>query len=440
LLVAITSLRFAVAGLFTKDQLNILGEEKIVSFDMTIATSFPANGALNPSGSKQRIASIDILRGLVMLIMAIDHVRDFFNYHHPEPTDLAITTPILFFTRWITHFCAPTFVFLSGISAYLAGTRRSKKQFSTFLIKRGLWLLAVEFLVITLAITLDPLYHVFILQVIWAIGGSMILLGLLVWLPVPAVAAIGIILVFGHNIFDIVKVHFIEDTVPGKLLFSGAGFGGFIPFSQDRGMLTAYALLPWAGLMFIGYAFGTLYVRGYDAVKRRKFLLYAGLGALALFFILRYLNGYGDPAPWSSQKTTALTIISFFNVSKYPPSLVYMCMTIGAALLILSATEKATSKLSAVLVVYGNVPLFYYLCHWFLLKIINVIAFFATGFKVSDINNSHHMPPIFQPDEFGFSLGGVYLIWVLMIILLYFPCRWYSQYKKTHTQWWLSYL
>ncbi|HVV56037.1 MAG TPA: heparan-alpha-glucosaminide N-acetyltransferase domain-containing protein, partial [Mucilaginibacter sp.] len=251
--------------------------------------------ALAEPAPKQRIASIDILRGLVMLIMAIDHIRDFFHYGHPEPTDLAITTPILFFTRWITHFCAPTFVFLSGISAYLAGTRRTKSQFSAFLIKRGLWLIAIEVIVITFAITLDPLYHVLVLQVIWAIGGSMVLLGLLVWLPMPVIAAIGIILVFGHNILDPFKIHLVNDTFVGKLLLSGAGFGAFYPISATRGLLIAYALLPWTGLMMIGYVLGTMYTKTYDAVKRRKLLLYYGLGALVLFFILRYFNIYGDP-------------------------------------------------------------------------------------------------------------------------------------------------
>lgn len=407
----------------------------------TAAVSPPTRTTvLKEPGPKQRIASIDILRGLVMLIMAIDHCRDFFSYHHPDPTNLAITTPFLFFTRWITHFCAPTFVFLSGISAYLAGTRRTKSQFSAFLIKRGFWLIAIELILITLAITLDPLYHIFILQVIWAIGGSMVLLGLAVWLPVPAVAAIGIVLVFGHNIFDIVKVHVVNDTVEGKLLFSGAGFGGFIPFGQGRGMLTAYALLPWAGLMMVGYAFGTLYVKTYDAVKRRKILLYSGLAVLALFFILRFINSYGDPAPWAVQKTTALTIISFFNVTKYPPSLMYTCMTVGVALVVLAKTEKISSKFVSVLIIYGNVPFFYYLCHWYLIKLINVIVFFASGYSVSQITTSHQQPPTFQPDDFGFGLGGVYLIWLIVICILYLPCKWYSQYKRNHSYWWLSYL
>jgi uncharacterized membrane protein len=409
---------------------------------MTTATAHANSktAALAEPGPKQRISSIDILRGLVMLIMAIDHVRDFFSFHHPEPTNLAITTPLLFFTRWITHFCAPTFVFLSGISAYLAGTRRTKSQFSAFLIKRGLWLLVVEFVFITFAITLDPFYHLFVLQVIWAIGGAMILLGLLVWLPTPVVATIGAIIVLGHNYFDLHPTHLVNETVEGKLLLSGAGFGGFISLGNGRGMLTAYALLPWAGLMMIGYALGTLYVKTYDAVKRRKTLLYSGLGVLALFVILRFINAYGDPAPWSVQKTTVLSIISFFNVTKYPPSLMYMCMTVGTALVVLATTEKISNKFASVLIIYGNVPFFYYICHWYLIKLINVIVFFASGYNAGQIATSHQQPPTFQPDDFGFGLGGVYLIWLIVISLLYFPCRWFSNYKRTHTQWWLSYL
>ncbi|MFI5161134.1 MAG: DUF1624 domain-containing protein [Sphingobacteriales bacterium] len=409
---------------------------------MTIAASLATSKttALAEPKTKYRIESIDILRGLVMLIMAIDHIRDFFNFHHPDPTNLAITTPFLFFTRWITHFCAPVFVFLSGMSAYLAGTRRTKKQFSTFLIKRGLWLLVVEVVFITFAITLDPFYHLFILQVIWAIGGSMVLLGLLVWLPTPVVAAIGAVIVLGHNYFDLHPTHLVNGTVEGKMLVSGAGFGGFVKLSETRGMLTAYALLPWAGLMMIGYSLGSLYNKTYDAVKRRKILLYSGLSVLALFFILRFINGYGDPAPWSVQKTTALSIISFFNVTKYPPSLMYMCMTIGAALVILATTEKISNKFASVLIVYGNVPFFYYLCHWYLIKLINIVVYFASGYTTSQISTSHQFPPTFQPDDFGFGLGGVYLIWLIVIAALYLPCRWYSKYKRTHTQWWLSYL
>jgi uncharacterized membrane protein len=393
------------------------------------------------SEPKRRIESIDILRGLIMLIMAVDHVRDFFHYGHPEPTDLAVTTPILFFTRWITHFCAPAFVFLSGTSAYLAGTRRTKSQLSSFLIKRGLWLIAVELVIITFAITLNPLYNVLIFQVIWAIGGSMILLGLLIWFraSLTVVGIIGAIIFFGHNIFDIVNPGAITRTFYWRLLFSAGGFSTYWPLGNNRGILIAYALLPWTGVMLLGYVFGSLYKSSVDAVKRRKTLLYSGLFLLTIFIVLRFFNIYGDPAPWSVQKTTVLSIISFFNVTKYPCSLLYLGMTIGASLVMLSLFENVKNKFTSILIVYGNVPFFYYVLHWYLIKVFNVIAFFAMGFKTSQIV-SPNLPLLFQPTGFGVNLLGVYLIWFLVIAILYLPCRWYSKYKRTHMQWWLSYM
>jgi uncharacterized membrane protein len=408
----------------------------------TAAAPVISKKTLTEPAPKQRIASIDILRGLVMLIMAIDHVRDFYHFGHPDPTNLATTTPFLFFTRWITHFCAPAFVFLSGASAYLAGTRRTKSELSLFLIKRGFWLIAVELLFINLAITLDPTYHAQILQVIWAIGGSMVILGLLVRAPLPVIGTIGVVLVFGHNIFDpqYVTSHAVNDTFVGKLFISGKGFGDFWPTAPNRGFLLAYALLPWAGLMMIGYVFGSMYSKTFDAVRRRKTLLYSGFGVLALFFVLRLMNSYGDPAPWSAQKTSTLSVLSFFNVTKYPPSLMYMCMTIGTSLVILALTEKVKNKFTSILFVYGNVPFFYYLCHWYLIRFGTIAVFFATGHNTSQIINPHRGPLLFQPDDLGFNLLGVYIVWFLVIAILYFPCRWYSNYKRTHYQWWLSYL
>lgn len=375
-----------------------------------------------------------------MLIMAIDHIRDFFH-GSPDPTDLAVTTPILFFTRFITHFCAPTFVFLSGVSAYLAGTRRTENQLGMFLIKRGLWLLVVEFGLITLAITLNPFYNVFIFQVIWAIGGSMILLGLLVLLKVPVkvIAAIGVIILVGHNIIDIEKISVISDTFLGKLLLSGGGFGTFYQIGPNRGLLLAYALLPWASVMFIGYACGQLYRKSFDAARRRKILLYSGLAVLLFFFVFRYFNIYGDPNHWEHQKTISLSIISFFNVTKYPCSLLYLCVTVGTALVVLSVTENIKSKLADIIIVYGNVPFFYYLCHWYLIRLSTVITFFVSGYNSSQIANPGQ-PLLFQPRGFGTSLLGVYAIWIVVITILYFPCRWFSKYKKTHERWWLSYL
>jgi uncharacterized membrane protein len=388
--------------------------------------------------TKYRIESIDILRGLIMLIMALDHTRDFFHAFSPKPTDLATTTPILFFSRWVTHFCAAIFVFLSGVSANLAGTRRTKKQLSFFLIKRGLWLIVVEFLLITFAITLDPLYHLLIFQIIWVIGVSMIVLGLLIWLPLPVIAVIGFLLFFGHDILPLLKLP-TEGTVGflWKFLFTAVVM--FQPVDSTHSLLVLYTILPWMGVILCGYVMGQVYRPSFDPTMRKKMLFISGLTLVALFVVLRAFNIYGDPSPWAVRQTTALSIISFFNVSKYPPSLMYLCMTIGPGLLLLSAVEKVNNKVTRLLIVYGNVPFFYYVLHFYLLRLFNIILFFAQGYTTKNIITPKSIM-LFRPVEYGVNLFGVYLIWLLLIATLYLPCHWFSKYKKTHHQWWLSYL
>jgi uncharacterized membrane protein len=389
---------------------------------------------------KQRIQSIDILRGAIMLIMAIDHSRDFFYFTGPgtDPTNMATTTPILFFTRWITHFCAPTFVFLCGVSAYLAGTRRTKNEVSGFLIKRGLWLIVVELVLITLAITADPFYNTFILQVLWAIGLSMIILGLISRLPLLYIAIIGGLIFFGHDIVDGIRLPQSGAWFDIDSLFLTTT-GTVIPLNNSHVLFDLYAVLPWTGIMLLGYVFGSMYKTGYDGTKRRKILRYSGIGILSLFVALRLINGYGDPSHWAIQKNGVHTFLSFLNVSKYPPSLLYSCMTLGVSLLVLAFTEAASNRFTKILTVYGKVPFFYYVPHFFLLRIISIIVFFASGYTTSQIA-SPFSPFLFKPPGFGFSLWVIYLVWFIVIALLYFPCRWFSNYKQTHKQWWLSYL
>jgi uncharacterized membrane protein len=397
----------------------------------------PKNAAIGPA--KVRIASIDLLRGLVMLIMAIDHLRDLLHLGHPNPTDLQTTTPVLFFSRWITHFCAPTFVFLSGISAYLAGKRRTKDEMAGFLIKRGLWLLFVEFFIINFATSVDPFYHLIVLQVIWAIGGSMILLGLLVLINLnpKVIGGIGLIIFLGHNVIDLLHYNAIESSLFWRLLLSARGFNKINPIGRGHFLIAAYALLPWTGVMLVGYFLGTLYSK--EAALRKKTLTTIALSLLAFFILFRAFNIYGDPAPWSIQKNLMLSILSFLNVTKYPCSLLYLCVTLGVSLLILAHTESARNRFARILIVYGNVPFFYYVCHWFLAQGITIILFFSTGHHISDLNTDKSGFP-FSPDIFGLPLAGVYAVWLLLITLLYFPCRWFGRYKKTHKQWWLSYL
>lgn len=400
------------------------------------------SGTMTPAGTKMRIHSIDILRGLVMVIMAIDHIRDNFLRGAPDPTDMHTTTLALFFTRWITHFCAPVFVFLSGVSAYLAGTRRTQNELGIFLIKRGLWLILLELTVITFAFFLDPGFHFLLLQVIWAIGGSMIILGLLVRLKVSPgdIGTIGAVIFFCHNLLDYMEMGDLGRTYWWKMLWTcGPTPSSIIGIGGGHSLATIYALMPWTSVMLLGYAIGTLYAKGFDAARRKRLLLYSGAGLLGLFVVLRLWNLYGDPHPWGFQRTTLLSVLSFFNVSKYPPSLLYLCMTLGPALILLAWTENITGWGARVASVYGQVPFFYYVLHWYLIQGFHVGLFFAMGFTSKQIINPHRFFR-FLPNGYGVNLAGVYVVWLIVIALLYLPCKWYGRYKQAHRQWWLSYL
>jgi uncharacterized membrane protein len=390
--------------------------------------------------SKHRIQSIDILRGVIMLIMALDHVRDFFHLGGltSDPTNMATTTPILFFTRWITHFCAPIFVFLSGVSIYLAGMRRTKSELSGFLIKRGIWLIFVEVILITFALTLNPLFNAFVLQVIWAIGFSMIIMGLLIWVPVRAIGLMGLLLIIGHDILTTLKLppNSTQDELM-KIFFTARGT--VFVLDKNHFVFDLYAVLPWTGVMMLGYFFGTLYRSDYKPASRKTFLLYSSAAIFIIFVVLRFINAYGDPQPWIVQKNEIFTLMSFFNVSKYPPSLIFCCLTLSVGLFVLAITENVSGKLAAFFKIYGSVPFFYYVLHFYLIRTLTIIVFFAQGFKTSQIVTPN-VPFLFEPQGMGFNLAGVYLIWLAIILLLYFPCKWFSNYRKTHHQWWLSYL
>lgn len=385
--------------------------------------------------STYRITSIDILRGLVMIIMALDHTRDFFHITAmtDSPLNLATTTVPLYFTRWITHFCAPVFVFLSGTSAWLSSKNKPRGEASLFLIRRGLWLVFIEMAVITFGITINPIYSLIIWQVIWAIGWSMMLLGILIRLPLSTILLTGLVLFFAHNLLD----HII---LPEK------GFGGILikilltahetilPVSDTHFIGDFYAILPWTGVMLLGYCTGFWFRKEYSALKRKKLLLTTGVSLIILFIMLRYFNWYGDPVPWDKKH-----FLSFLNTNKYPPSLLYCCMTLGPALVALAFLENIRTRLSSLISVYGRVPFFYYVLHFYLLDILLIIIFFATGHGSGEIVN-RQLPFLFRPVGFGFNLGIVYAIWISVIALLYLPCRWFNKYKMTHSQWWLKYL
>lgn len=396
--------------------------------------------------SRTRVNSIDILRGLVMVVMALDHVRDFFFKVVIEggdtvatgPTDLETTTPPLFFTRWITHFCAPIFIFLAGTSARLMSARKTKRELSMFLVKRGFWLIVVEIVLVTLSWTFNPLFNVIILQVIWAIGISMIILGLLVYLPVSVILITGVVIVFGHNLLDYPG---ISAGLKGGFFADLIYFSNFSIYHLDSNhmMFIVYSFLPWTGVMLLGYCFGLLYTPAYEPV-RKKILIRLGGGLVLLFIILRFINEYGDPVPWSTQpRGSVFTMLSFLNVNKYPPSLDFLSLTIGVGMLLLVVLEKERTRVTDFFRVFGRVPMFYYILHFYIIHLLVVIVFFASGYTKDQIVTPNN-PFLFRPSDFGFSLAGVYVVWVIVIMILYPLCRKYDRYKSTHRHWWLSYL
>lgn len=387
---------------------------------------------------RYRVQSIDLLRGLVMIIMALDHCRGFFHYNAnigQDPLDISTTTPLLFLTRWITHFCAPVFVFLSGTGIFLYGSKgKTKKQVAFFLFTRGLWLMLIEIFVI------NPIWDFnftfFGLQVIWAIGLSMVVLSALIFLPYPALLIIGLIIVCGHNFLDPVKMN--ENNFPSFLWAVVHQQHRFI-INDNLRIGLQYPFFSWLGLMITGYALGKLYLPAVNAAYRKKFLFYTGLAAIVLFIILRWTNLYGDLHKWTEQKTTLFTIFDFINTTKYPPSLLYMLMTIGPALIFLSFAENISNSISRKITVFGKVPFFYYVLHIFLIHAFAWLLFFATGHGWKNLDFNHFREGSL-PEGYGHPLWVVYVVWALVIIILYFPCRWYSRYKTTHKQWWLSYI
>ena len=391
-----------------------------------------------------RIESIDLLRGLVMIIMALDHTRDFFHKtaFTDDPLNFATTTPALFLTRWITHFCAPVFVFLAGTSAFFQSSRKSTAELSRFLLTRGLWLILIEILVINLAVSFDPNYTVVGLQTIWSIGISMIILGLVIWMPFSAILTVGLIIVFGHNILDLYEKQFPTNHTY-NILYSFLHRPGVYPLGGGHSLLILYPFLSWAGLMMLGYCFGKLFTR-YEGAERRKVLTWLGLGIILLFIALRATNVYGDANHWTTKKNALFTVFSFIDTVKYPPSLLYMCMTIGPAILFIALWGNIKNGLTKFITVYGRVPFFYYVLHFTLIHILSTAAFFMRGhsFKEGLYTTSQGPLPPFNfivPGE-GYSLWIVYLVWIFVFVSLYPLCKWFSEYKQTHKQWWLSYL
>lgn len=385
-----------------------------------------------------RIESLDILRGLVMILMALDHTRDYFHLGMVDPNNLATTTPLLFTTRFITHFCAPVFVFLAGTSAYLYGANKTKHELFKFLITRGVWLIVLEIFLNNFLWWFDIHFAFIQLQVIWAIGCCMVLLSFLIYLPKKVLLALGLLIVFGHNLLDGIVME--GESLSSLIWYAIHQANGFF-LSEFRVVRFSYPIIPWLGIIIIGYCFGKLYDNGFDVNIRRKLLFYLGLGSIALFFILRGINGYGDLVPWEIQEDTVYTIISFMNVTKYPPSLAYTLITLGPAMLFLLGIEKIKNQLTDFIITFGRVPLFYYFMHILVIHLASMLAVMAIGGSYTERIYDYEMFMSGNLNATGFDLGGVYLVWIGVIILLYPMCNWYMKYKaKNKEKWWLSYL
>lgn len=385
-----------------------------------------------------------------MVIMMLDHTRDFAHFQAAafDPTDVSKTYPILFFTRWITHFCAPLFVFLAGTGAYFQELRgKPKSELSWFLLTRGLWLVFVELAVLRLVIFFNVDYGVLagFLQVIWAIGWCMLVLAGLIHLPLPAVASIGIAMIVLHNAFDSVQVTSWAGPgapVPGfwASMWHVLHVPGLIfPFGANGPrFLVLYPLIPWIGVMAAGYSLGAVY--RWDEVSRRRFLLRTGVAITIAFLVVRGLNVYGDPSPWKHQATLTNTILSFLAVSKYPPSLSFLLMTIGPALIFLGLADgKARNSVTGFFITFGRVPMFFYVLQWLTAHSLALIASIVAG-KPTDylFSNLAFSPP--PPPGTGFGLPTVYALWILGVLLLYPLCRWFAGVKARRRDWWLSYI
>jgi len=398
--------------------------ESIAALDPVAATG---------TGPRSRLESIDILRGLVMVFMALDHVKHNFMAEPFDPMNPDVTTFGYYMTRWITHFCAPAFCFLMGTGAYLAGRRgKTTAELFWFLFSRGVWLLVLEFTIVKYGMFFQYDTANWLGVVLWSLGSCLVFLSFLVFLPTWMITAVGVAMILSHNLFDGVKADVFG---PFRPLWVILHQGGAIELAKGVNFSVAYPLVPWTGVVAAGYGFGAIY--GIEAKRRQRIMIVLGLALTVGFLILRAINVYGDPFPWTPRATPLRTALSFFNTHKYPPSLLFLLMTLGPALIVLGLLEKYPPHdgLSRILLTFGRVPLFYWLIHWFVIQFLVRGVALARGFSLLDAPG---MPP---PDAAKYSLPMVYFWLFVILAILYFPCRWFAGVKARNKDvWWLSYL
>ncbi len=384
------------------------------------------------TSKRVRIEAIDVVRGVIMILMALDHVRDFFGNSGLNPTDPSTTTIPLFFTRWITHFCAPVFFLLTGTGAYLSLRKKPKRELSRFLFTRGLWLIFLELVVVRCfgwQFNFD--YHLILLNVLWALGWAMITLSVLVYLPASVVAAFGLVMIATHNLFDSVQ--------SSNPIWSILHSPNLILNDPGHIVFVAYALIPWIGVTGAGYGLGQIY--SWPSERRKAFLLPSGIGLTGAFLVLRAINLYGDPQRWTVQKSAVFTGFSFLNTTKYPPSLLFLLMTLGPALLFLWAVDGRTPRWLRPALIVGKVPMFYYLLHIPLIHLLAIVVCYARYGQVHWMfeSPSPGQFPITPPPGWGYSLPIVYLVWGVVVLTLYPACRWFAGLKQRRSDAWLSY-
>ncbi|MFL5740188.1 MAG: DUF1624 domain-containing protein [Flavisolibacter sp.] len=388
---------------------------------------------------KQRLVSIDSVRGTVMILMALDHVRDLMHRTSltQSPTDLSSTTPVLFFTRWITHLCAPTFVFLAGTSVYLSVKKmKDRSKSRSFLLQRGLWLVLLEFTLVNFGMFFDLGFHQLLFEVIAAIGVGFLVLALLLPLSSRVVLLLGLFLLCAHDAVGLLP--FLQSSM-NKSLWSLLFFPGPVALSVHRIGVMAYPPIPWLAIMLVGYGAGQFFVQ--PTALRRKSFLWVGISSLLLFFVLRMANVYGDSFPWAKQKDWVMTLLSFLNVTKYPPSLLFSLLTLGVMFLLLWTSERRPSHFMKVTTTYGKVPLFYFVVHFYLIHLILLGVLLLQGISPAQWNFSSGSFGRPQGQPSGTSLGLVYVLWATVVAMLYYPCRWFGRYKAAHPHYtWLRYL
>ncbi len=389
------------------------------------------------SSPTRRLDSVDLLRGLIVVIMALDHVRDFFGGVGVDPTDLATTTPALFFTRWVTHICAPVFFLLTGTGAWFSAKRRGAAGLSRHLLIRGLWLVLLEVTVVRFGLQFNLDYKVTIVTVLWALGWSMVALALLSRLPVGWIAGVGGVMVLGHNLLDGVQAQQFGAWAP---LWSVLHAPGLLYLTPGHLGIVAYPLIPWIGVTALGYALGSVLDRPQE--ERIRVLRMAGAALVVGFLLLRLVNVYGDPRPWEYRDLGVMTLVSFLDLTKYPPSLLFLAMTLGPALFLLAWFDRGAPTPFRVFLPYGRTPLFFFLIHFYLIHLLAVVA---SAVRFGEVAGMFQSPspdhfPITVPDGWDLGLPFVYLVWLTVVVALYPLCRWYAGVRATGRYPWLSYL